>query len=185
MSEPALPDTAGLIRRATEADVPAILDLYNDAILHTTATWDHDPVDLADRRRWLRAHNTDPNVTLVAEVDGAVVGFAGYGEFRGKLGWAATVEHSVYLSPAAQGRGLGRRLLTDLISAARDRHVHVMVGVLSADNEVSLRLHRSLGFAEVARMPEVGSKFGRWLDAVMVQLVLDERARPADPVPAE
>ncbi len=176
-------ESAGIVRRATEVDVEAILAIYNDAILHSTATWDLAPVDVADRTEWLLRHNTGRNVTLVAELDGVVVGYAGYGEFRPKAGWADTVEHSVYLSEAARGKGLGTRLLAELVAAARSRGLHAMIGVLSADNEVSTRLHRSLGFVEVARMPQVGRKFGRWLDAVMLQLLLDERARPADPDP--
>ena len=179
MSEPA-PGSAPVVRRATEQDCTALLALYNHAVLTTTATWDLDTVDLDDRRAWLRTHNTGRHVTLVAESAGEVVGYAGYGPFRGKAGWDDTVEHSVYLSPTAQGRGLGTRLLRELIAAAREHRIHVMVGVLSSENEVSVRLHRALGFVEVARMPQVGHKFGRWLDAVMLQLILDERVRPAE-----
>ena len=127
MSEPA-PGSAPVVRRATEQDCPALLALYNHAVLTTTATWDLDTVDLDDRRAWLRTH----------------------------------------------------RLLRELIAAAREHRIHVMVGVLSSENEVSVRLHRALGFVEVARMPQVGHKFGRWLDAVMLQLILDERVRPAE-----
>lgn len=177
--------TEGHIRIATEADLGAITAIYNDAILTTTASWDDQIVTLDNRRRWLAGHGTEPHVTLVAEIDGDVVGFAGYGPFREKAGYDLTVEHSVYLTPAAQGRGLGTRLLTELIDEATARGIHVMIGGLSADNEGSLRLHRRLGFVETARMPQVGKKFGRWLDLVFVQLVLDDRGRPGDPLPTE
>ena len=177
--------TEGHIRVATEADLVAITAIYNDAILTTTASWDDQIVTLDNRRRWLAEHGTEPNVTLVAEIDGDVVGFAGYGSFREKAGYDFTVEHSVYLTPAAQGRGLGTRLLTELIDAATARGIHVMIGGLSADNDVSLTLHQRLGFVETARMPQVGKKFGRWLDLVFVQLVLDDRSRPGDRVPTE
>src|SRR5665811_180401 len=152
------------IRAATEADLVAITAIYNDAILTTTASWDDQIVTLDNRRRWLAEHGTEPNVTLVAEIDGDVVGFAGYGSFREKAGYDFTVEHSVYLTPAAQGRGLGTRLLTELIDAATARGIHVMIGGLSADNDVSLTLHQRL---------------------VFVQLVLDDRSRPGDRVPTE
>ncbi len=172
-------ESSGSVRRAQESDLAAIHAIYNDAIEHSTATWDLAPVSLDDRREWLVRHNSGRMVTLVAEVDGVVVGYAGYGEYRSKAGWADTVEHSVYLTEAARGKGLGTRLLVDLVAAARDHGLHAMVGVLSADNDVSTRLHRSLGFIEVGRMPQVGQKFGRWLDAVLLQLLLDERERPA------
>jgi len=177
--------TEAVIRVAGEGDLEAITAIYNDAVLTTTASWDDEVVTLENRRAWLVEHGTEPNVTLVAELDGEVVGFAGYGRYREKAGYDLTVEHSVYLAPAARGQGLGTRLLAELVTAATDRGIHVMIGGLSADNETSLRLHQRLGFVETARMPEVGKKFGRWLDLVFVQRILDERERPGDPVPTE
>ena len=177
--------TEAVIRFAGEADLEAITAIYNDAILTTTASWDDEVVTLENRRAWLAEHGTEPNVTLVAEVDGEVVGFAGFGRYREKAGYDLTVEHSVYLAPVARGRGLGTRLLTELVAAATERGIHVMIGGLSADNETSLRLHERLGFVETARMPQVGKKFGRWLDLVFVQRILDERERPGDPTPTE
>ena len=177
--------TEVLVRPATEADLEAITAIYNDAILTTTASWDDEVVTLDNRREWLAEHGTEPNVTLVAEIDGEVVGFAGYGRFREKAGYDLTVEHSVYLRPAARGRGVGTRLLTELIDAATERGIHVMIGGLSADNVGSLRFHQRLGFVETARMPQVGKKFGRWLDLVFVQRILEERQRPGDPLPTE
>jgi phosphinothricin acetyltransferase len=177
--------TDDVIRVAEETDLAAITAIYNQAVLTGTASWDDEVVTLENRRAWLDAHGTEPNVTLVAEVDGVVVGFAGYGRFREKVGYDLTVEHSVYLTPEAQGRGLGTRLLTQLIEDATDRGIHVMIGGLSADNEGSLRLHKRLGFVETARMPQVGKKFGRWLDLVFVQRILDDREHPGDPLPTE
>jgi L-amino acid N-acyltransferase len=101
-----------------------------------------------------------------------VVGYATYGNFREKIGYDSTREHSVYLHPSARGRGLGRLLMERLIDEARSCGVHVLVGALSADNEASLRLHRGLGFVEVGRLTEVGRKFDRWLDLVYMQLFL-------------
>lgn len=173
------------IRAAIEADLPAITAIYNASVLAETASWDDQTVSVEDRRQWLVDHGTDPYVTLVAESDGEVVGYAAYGRFREKAGWALTAEHSIYLMPQAKGRGIGTALLGALLEAAAARGIHVMVGVLSADNEGSLRLHRRLGFVETARMPQVGKKFGRWLDAVIVQRALDARRRPGDPVPTE
>ena len=177
--------TEAVIRVAVESDLEAITAIYNHSVLTETASWDDQTVTTDNRRRWLVEHATDPYLTLVAELDGTVVGYAAYGRFREKAGWALTAEHSIYLTSDVKGRGIGTLLLTELLKVAAERGIHVMVGVLSADNEVSLRLHERLGFVETARMPQVGKKFGRWLDAVMVQRILDERERPGDPVPTE
>jgi len=177
--------TEPLIRSATEHDLPAITAIYNASVLTETASWDDQQLSLENRRAWLVHHTTDPYVTLVAELDGEVVGYAAYGTFREKAGWALTAEHSIYLTSAAKGRGIGTLLLSQLVDAATARGIHVLLGVLSADNEASLRLHEKLGFVETARMPQVGKKFGRWLDAVVVQRVLDDRERPGDRVPTE
>jgi L-amino acid N-acyltransferase len=173
------------VRRATEADLEAITAIYNHSVLTETASWDDEPVTLENRRHWFVGHGRDPYLTLVAERDGAVVGYAAYGAFRPKAGWALTAEHSLYITPECKGQGIGTRLLTALLDGAAARGIHVMVGVLSADNEASLRLHQRLGFVEIARMPQVGKKFGRWLDAVLVQRILDERGHPGDPLPNE
>ena len=173
--------TDALIRVAEQTDLEAITAIYNHSVLTETASWDDETVTVESRREWLVEHATNPYVTLVAELDGAVVGYAAYGRYREKAGWALTAEHSVYLVPDAKGQGIGSLLLTRLLDEAASRGIHVMVGVLSADNEASLRLHQRLGFAETARMPQVGKKFGRWLDAVVVQRILDDRERPGDP----
>ena len=177
--------TDTVIRAATSDDLKAITEIYNDAVLTTTATWDDAPVSLQNRRSWLAAHTHHPYVTLVAEESGTVVGFAAYGMFREKAGWSLTAEHSLYLAPAARGRGIGSRLLAALVEAAEERGIHTLIGVLSADNEASMALHRRLSFVETARMPQVGKKFGRWLDAVFVERILDDREHPGEPRPTE
>lgn len=173
------------MRPATPKDLAAITAIYNDAVLHTTASWDEEPVTVENRRAWLHEHTSGRNAAFVAEVHGEVVGFAGYGRFRLKSGYDDTVEHSVYLGPEARGRGIGTTLMKAVIDSARAQGFHALIGGLSADNEASLSLHDKLGFVEVARMPQVGRKFGRWLDLVYVQLTLDERALPGDPLPTE
>lgn len=177
--------TDAVIRVAAEDDLEAITAIYNHSVLTETASWDDQAMTLENRRQWLAAHSTHPYVTLVAELDGEVVGYAAYGVFREKAGWTLTAEHSIYLVPEAKGHGIGTRLLSALVEAAAAGGIHVLVGVLSSDNEVSLRLHEKLGFVETARMPQVGKKFDRWLDAVIVQRILDDRERPGDPLPTE
>jgi phosphinothricin acetyltransferase len=101
-----------------------------------------------------------------------VLGYASYGPFRAFDGYRLTVEHSVYVSESARRRGVASALLVAIEAEARRAGMHVIVGGIAADNEPSLRLHRKLGYVETARMPEVGQKFGRWLDLVFMQKVL-------------
>ncbi|MDA8438799.1 MAG: GNAT family N-acetyltransferase [Propionibacterium sp.] len=160
------------IRPAADADLPAITAIYNDAGVGTTASYDLEPVSLDSRRSWFEQRSAAGFPIVVAELDGRIVGYAAYGPFRDKAGYAYTVEHSVYVTRDARHSGVGHALMADLVARARDRGVHAMVGVLDADNAASIAFHRRLGFAEVARLPQVGRKFGRWLDVVMVQLTL-------------
>ena len=160
------------IRPARPDDLPALLEIYNDSVVHDTASWDLLPWTPAQHAEWYATKVENGWPVLVAEVDGEVAGYATYGQFRPKAGFTSSMEHSVYLRPAHQGRGLGRALVTAIIAAARENGVHVLIGGLSADNEASMALHRSLGFVEVGRLPEVGRKFDRWLDLVFVQLTL-------------
>lgn len=157
------------VREAILDDAEAINGILNEAILTTTATWNWDPSSLPDRRRWLAERQEAGWPVLVAESDGRCLGFATYGSFRAIAGYLHTVEHSIYLDPAAQGAGVGTLLLDALERIAAERGVHVMVGLLDADNDGSLAFHAARGFERVGFLPEVGRKFGRWLDLVLVQ----------------
>lgn len=160
------------LRAATPFDLPAIAAIYNQSVLDSTASWDYEPWTPAQHADWYAYKVERGFPLLVAVADGAVVGYASYGDFHHKIGYDATRELSIYLAEAARGHGVGTLLMEALIDHARRAGVHVLVGGLSADNEASLALHRKLGFVEVARMPEVGRKFDRWLDLVYMQLVL-------------
>ncbi|MGV8908933.1 MAG: GNAT family N-acetyltransferase [Propionicimonas sp.] len=160
------------IRPAQPADLPALLAIYNDAIVHTTASWDLLPWTPVQHAEWYATKAEHRHPILVADAEGEIVGYAAYGPFREKAGYAATMEHSVYVRTDRQGAGIGRALMVAIIEAARANGVHALIGGLSADNEVSMALHRSFGFVEVGRLPEVGRKFDRWLDLVMLQLIL-------------
>ncbi|MFT3877719.1 MAG: GNAT family N-acetyltransferase [Propioniciclava sp.] len=167
-----------LIRRATAADIPAIVAIYNEAVATTTASWDYDPQPLADRAAWFAEREASGHAVLVAEADGRVLGWGSWGPYRAKHGYRLTMEHSVYVDAAARGRGVGRLLLAGLIDTAREAGVHVLVGAVTDDNEVSFALHEAFGFVEVGRMPQVGVKFGRWLTLVLLQLTLDDAPPP-------
>ena len=160
------------IRAATEADLPAILAITNDAILNTTSSWNVLPTTLDARRTWLADRQTAKLPVLVCAIDGAVAGFGSYGSFRAWDGYRLTVEHSIYVDASHRRRGVGRLLLGALIDHATEADMHVMMGVISADNEVSITLHERFGFETVGRLPEVGRKFDRWLDLVLMQKML-------------
>jgi L-amino acid N-acyltransferase YncA len=157
------------IRPATPADLPAILAIYNDAVLNTTAIWNETPVDLDNRRAWYEARQAQGYPVLVAGGEGTPVAYGSFGDFRPFDGYRFTVEHSVYVAEEARRRGIAAALIEALAANAAALGKHVMVAGIAADNEASIRLHRKLGFIETGRMPEVGFKFGRWLDLVLMQ----------------
>jgi phosphinothricin acetyltransferase len=168
------------IRDATGRDAAGIAEIYNDAIARTTATWHTTVVDVADRAAWIAARQERGFPVLVAVADDAVLGYATYGDWRAWEGYRFTVEHSVYVRADHRGRGIGRLLMDDLISRARAAGKHAMVAGIAAENTGSIAMHERLGFREVGRLPEVGAKFGRWLDLVFLERVLDHRAEPRD-----
>jgi L-amino acid N-acyltransferase YncA len=161
-----------IVRDSGEADLPAILEIYNAAVLNETSIWNDDIADLADRRAWWQEHVSRGYPVYVAELDGAVAGYGTFGDFRPLQGYRFTVEHSIYVAVPVQRRGIGSVLLTRLIAEARRTNKRAMVGGIAADNVASIALHLRFGFVETARMPQVGFKFGRWLDLVLMQKLL-------------
>ncbi|MCC6947496.1 MAG: N-acetyltransferase [Bradyrhizobiaceae bacterium] len=157
------------VRTATEADLPAILAIYNDAVLHSTAIWNETPVDLENRRGWFEARRAAGFPVLVAEEAGRVAGYGSFGDFRPFEGYRVSVEHSLYVAADARGRGHGAALLAALIEAARGLNKRVMIGGIDGANAPSIALHVKFGFVEVGRLPGVGEKFGRPLDLVLMQ----------------
>ncbi|MCU0886573.1 MAG: N-acetyltransferase family protein [Rubritepida sp.] len=165
-----------LIREATEADLPAILAIYNEVIRTSTAVYRDEPVPLEERAAWYAQRRAQGFPVLAAERGGALLGFASYGDWRGAFpGYRHTVEHSVHVADGLRGQGVGRALLEALIPHAESQGMHVMLGAVDAANEASLRFHERLGFRRVAHFHEVGRKFGRWLDLVFVERVLGAR----------
>jgi L-amino acid N-acyltransferase len=161
-----------LIRQAVDADLDAILVIHNDAILNSTALWTDDIVARSDREEWLAAQSAAGDPVLVAIEDDELAGYATYAQWRTKWGYRHTVEDSVYLAAAYQGRGFGRALLTELITRARAAGYHIILADIESGNAASIRLHRSLGFEQVGQIPEIGRKFDRWLDLTILELRL-------------
>ena len=167
-----------MIRDATDHDLPAIRAIYNDAVLNTTAIWNEQPVDLGNRQAWFSARHAQGYPILVAMENGEVTGYASYGDWRPFEGFRYSVEHSVYIRNDQRGKGLGPLLMAALIERARDGGKHVMVAAIESGNQASIRLHERLGFVTTGQMPQVGIKFGRWLDLTFMQLALNPGAEP-------
>ncbi|HUP86605.1 MAG TPA: GNAT family N-acetyltransferase [Acidimicrobiales bacterium] len=166
-----------VIRDAVADDLPAISGLYNALIPSTTVAWTEWAETIQDRRAWFAARTGSGDATLVAEAgEGGVIGYAAYGPFRDNVKWPGyrwTVEHTIHVDGDWHGKGVGRALLEALVDRARAQGMHVMIGALDGANEASIRFHVRLGFEVVARLPEVGRKFDRWLDLVLVERKLD------------
>jgi phosphinothricin acetyltransferase len=161
-----------IIRPAVDADLDAILAIHNDAIRHSTALWTDEVVLRSDREEWLETRTAAGDAVLVAIEDEQVAGYAAYAPWRAKYGYRNTVEDSVYIAETFQARGFGRALLVTLIEHARDAGHHVMLADIESGNAASIALHEKLGFVEVGRLREIGTKFDRWLDLTILQLNL-------------
>ena len=159
------------MRLAVLDDAEAIRRIYNHEVEHTTHTFDLVPRTLEDQRAWLRDREGALGV-LVAELDGQVVGFASLSEYRPRAAYRTSVESSVYVDGAQRGRGVGRRLMGELVEVARTRGFHTMVARVAGGHQASVQLHEAVGFTVVGTEREVGRKFGSWLDVVVMQRML-------------
>ena len=160
------------LRNAVEGDLPAILEIYNDVILTTTAVYSEKPHTLEMRATWFRERKDAGFPVIVAEQDGKIAGFATYGHFRVWPCYRFTVEHSVYVNKDNRGQGITKVLLNEIIDLARKAGMHAMIAGIDSENDISLKLHLQFGFEQVARFKEVGFKFDRWLDLIFLELML-------------
>lgn len=163
-----------IVRAATEADADALAAIYGDAVLHGFGTFEEDPpsaADMDDRRRAVQEKGLP---YLVAELDGQVLGFAYAGPFRPRAAYRYTLEDSVYVSPDAKGKGVGRAMLTAVIEACEALGIRQLMAVIGdTGNAGSVGLHRSLGFEQTGVGRSVGFKHGRWVDIVHMQKALN------------
>lgn len=164
-----------------ERHADAILDIFNEAILTSTALYDYKPRPRESMAGWFEAKRAGgyPVIGLEDET-GVLTAFGSYGAFRAWPAYKYSVEHSIYVQQHRRGQGLGRVVLSELIGAARRDDRHAMIGGIDAANAGSIALHESLGFRRVGTLPQVGFKFGRWLDLSFYQLLLDTPAHPVD-----
>lgn len=158
-----------IVRPATPADIAALLAIWNPLIRDTTVTF----TTVEKTPETLAAEITARGPAfLVAETAGTLHGFASYGAFRSGPGYALTAEHTVILAEGARGRGIGRALMTRLEEAARRSGLHALIGAVSGANPDAIAFHEAIGFARVGHLPQVGRKFGQWLDLVLLQKTL-------------
>ncbi|BAK77335.1 GCN5-related N-acetyltransferase [Pseudogulbenkiania sp. NH8B] len=159
----------------------AILDIFNDAIVNSTALYDYKPRPAESMVSWFETKRQGGFPVIgVEDSDGQLLAFGSYGTFRAWPAFKYSVEHSVYVHKDYRGQGLGNTVMKALIAAARQNDVHAMMGGIDASNAGSIALHERLGFKHVATLPEVGFKFGRWLDLAFYQLLLDTPHTPVD-----
>ena len=158
----------------TPADLPAVLEIYNDIILTTTAVYSEEPHTLQMRQAWFNERKAAGFPVIVTEENGVITGFGTYGHFRAWPCYRFTVEHSLYVQMHHRGKGISKILLTYLITQAKKAGMHALIAGIDSDNAASLHLHRSIGFEQVAHFKEVGFKFGRWLDLLFLELLLSK-----------
>jgi L-amino acid N-acyltransferase len=164
---------AFIIRAAARPDLSGILAIYNDAVLHTTASYDYEPSTLEARIAWYESHMQQRLPIFVAEDGDSIVGWSALHTFHSRIGYRYTVENSVYVAANQRRQGIGRALVVPLIRCARQLGMHALIAGIDAENIASIQLHARLGFVQVAHYREVGYKFGRWLDLVCMELLLN------------
>jgi L-amino acid N-acyltransferase len=159
----------------------AILDIFNEAIVNSTALYDYKPRTIESMAPWFatKGQNNYPVIGLENDA-GVLLGFASYGAFRPHPAYKYSVEHSIYIQKDHRGRGLGAVLLEALIKEAEVREVHMMVGGIDASNQASIALHEKFGFEHSGTVREAGFKFGRWLNLAFYQKILSTPYRPVD-----
>jgi phosphinothricin acetyltransferase len=165
------------VRDATERDLGAITAIYNELIPSRTVTWTERLDTVEERSVWFGHQQACGHPVIVAEdVDGEVVGFSTYGEFRDNAKWPGyryTVELSIHVRDNRWGRGIGRALMAELVARAQQNGMHVIIAAVDGDNPESIAFHERMGFDVVGRLEQTGYKFDRWLDLVFMQRVLD------------
>jgi L-amino acid N-acyltransferase len=159
----------GAISAATREDLPEILKIYNEIIRNSTAVYTEVELTAERGAAWFDAKRSGGYPFIVARDAGGIAGFGTFGEFRAPPCYQHSVEHSVHVRADCRGKGIGRKLVIELMNLAAAMHKHVMIAGIDADNEVSIKLHESLGFINVGHFHEVGFKFGRWLDLVFLE----------------
>ena len=160
------------IRPYKTEDTQAILEIINHNILYSTSLYDYSVRTIEQQKAILEEKIKKGFPVIVAEKEGEILGFGMYSEFRFREAYQFTVEHSVYVAANHLGKGIGKRLLSELIVLAKAQKLHTMIGVIDSENQNSIAFHEQFGFKIVGVVKESGYKFDRWLDSVFMQLIL-------------
>ncbi len=161
------------IRRAGEPDIPALMAIYNHYIRESPATFDIEEKDVAERRRWMaQFSDTGPYRIFVAEDEGSVIGYAYSGRFKERAAYATSIETSIYLAPAATGRGIGTLLYDTLFETIAGEDIHRAYAGITLPNAASEAIHRHFGFRRIGIYGEVGRKFGQYWDVAWYERAL-------------
>ena len=160
------------IRYAHQKDIPAITEIYNEAICCTVATFDTHPKSLSEQKKWFKEHGPN-NPILVAEKDTIIMGWAALSRWSTRCAYKKTAEVSVYVKKKFQGKNIGKNLLSAIVQEGKKVGLHTLIALITGGNTASIHLHESLGFFLVGVMKEVGYKFGRCLDVYLMQKIYD------------
>lgn len=169
-----------MIREMKETDLVEVLEIYNDAILHTTAVYDYRAHSLEDRRAWFNQKTEGGYPLFVFEEDGKVLGFATYGPFRAWPAYKYSIEHSVYVYKEARKKGIGTLLLKALIERAEQESYATLIAGIDSTNQGSIFIHEKLGFTYSGTIKKAGYKFEKWLDLAFYQLELKGPESPVE-----
>jgi phosphinothricin acetyltransferase len=169
-----------MIRQANERDLNDILEIYNHAILNTTAIYTYKPQTLEERRLWFDNKVKDGYPVYVYEENEMVIGFSTYGSFRAFPAYKYTIEHSVYVKDECGNRGIGTSLLNEVLKDATRREYATIVAGIDSANEKSIKMHEKLGFQHSGTIKRAGYKFGKWLDLTFLQLNLEGPQTPSE-----
>lgn len=169
------------IKLCTEEQLPEIREIFNEAILHSTALYDYKLRTMEVMNNWYaeKQYGKYP-IIGVFDHDNSLLGFGSYGSFRVRPAYKYTIEHSVYVRKDQRGKGIGRLLLKEIIRVAAEQDYHVLIGGIDASNLESIRLHEKESFVFNGIIREAGFKFGRWLDLAFYQLILDTPLNPVE-----
>ncbi|HEX5218979.1 MAG TPA: GNAT family N-acetyltransferase [Verrucomicrobiae bacterium] len=165
-------DQVASLRPATEADLVAINDIYNYYVLNSTCTYQEEPESIDDRRRWFARHGKTHPI-IVAEAEKRIVGWGSLSAYHARSAYRRTVENSVYVHHEFQRRGIGSLLLKELIVRARTIGHRAIIAAIDGDQPASVALHAAFEFQHVGRLKQVGFKFGRWLDVIYMELLVE------------
>ena len=160
------------IRKATIQDLRAITDIYNQAVLHTTTTFDTAAKTVEEQQVWYDKHGPKYPI-LVAQEDNDIIGWASMSAWSDRCAYADTAEGSIYVREGYQGKALGRKLSVAILKAGKEAGLHTAILRIAEGNAASLKLAKSLGFQDIGVMKEVGKKFGKLLDVYMMQIIFD------------